>query len=611
MSPGTLRAICLVLTWVAALAAGPTGAEVTSVNDLFALLEKKYGLIDPATDPQVARVRQVFARVQNVADKRGNRMPQLTVVDKPDTPWAIALPDGHILLSSGAIELCYRQVTQAVGDARIAFVLGHELAHLAKNDFWDMEVYLAVAGTGQVAPRLAGEKMTAADRRQRQATAWHKETEADDLGFLYASIAGYPTHLLLARANASHDNFFSLWTDRFRDDALLQDLHPPPADREAFLRARLEQLAEGMPLFRFGLRLAHFGHCDQAVLLFRHFLQIFPAREVYNNLGACHLYRAQRELPATATTASYWLPVLFDATSRADLLLTGQAGHAGEGTRPVPPALPDRTDHALEQAVDYLEQAVEADAAYLPARLNLATAHVYRGELLKARVVLEEALRLVPHNREVVGWHALLLHLDSQGHGLGDAALPSLTRLAAQTDAPASLVFNHALLLKKAGRNARSWWNRLASRPVPLPARYARIACSVAKVACASLQPGTGQAVPWPVPVQPGVDVDAVDRDKLLAGWRASDLGWLPDRQQGTAYRRGETAELLVLDGSVTMVVLRGGTLGTTRVLTKKAGKPTHVRPLAEGEIWGYGTRWAALVRDERVREVWVTRKGL
>ncbi|MBF0273122.1 MAG: M48 family metalloprotease [Magnetococcales bacterium] len=601
----TLAATLVLMAW-------PARAELSQINDLSALLEKKYGFVDPGADPQVARIQTIFERVQDVADRRGNRRPQLHILNKTEVPWAIALPDGQILLSMGAVDLCYRNVSQAQGDTRIAFVLGHELAHLAKNDFWDKEVYQAIAKESQsgASRNRPISDTTSADLRQRQATGWSKETEADDFGFLYAGIAGYPVQTLFGQSGKPQDNFFALWSSQAGSDrALLHGLHPPPEEREAFLRERLKRLTKAIAFFRFGLRLASVGQCEPAILLFRQFLQIFPAREVYNNLGACHLQRAQQALQPSVPPGAYWMPLLFDPSSRAEPLIAGHPVPPQEGTPTIPLGLPDKTGHELELAVDYLEQAAAADAAYLPARLNLATAHFYRGDLLKARSALKDALDMAPHNRDVMGWHALVLFLDSQANGLGEAALPPLTRLASQTDAPASLLFNHAILSKKMGKPTRSQWRRLASRPTPLPERHARTACALAKISCATLRASQEKRFPWPLPVQPGTDLDTTNRNTLFAGWQVSPLGWLQEKKQGIAYRRGEEVEVLDRDGYVTMVVLKGGILGTTQTLKKKMGPPAHIRPLADGEVWNYGPRWAFLIRDGRVREAWVIHK--
>ncbi|MBF0161895.1 MAG: M48 family metalloprotease [Magnetococcales bacterium] len=605
MNIARIGGVCLLLLWVMPFCTTPVRAEGSNLNHVATLLTKKYGVLEAAGNPQVARVQQIFERVQSVADKRGNRLPQFSVVDAPEHPWAIALPDGHILLSSGAIQLCYHQVTPAEGDSRVAFVLGHELAHLAKNDFWDPHIYLAMAGEGEAGRKGPPEepKSTAAERSQRRALAWHRESEADDMGFLYAGIAGYPVHTLLGRADEPHDNFFSLWSEPLQGVSALHELHPPPLEREAFLRRRLERLTEALPFFRWGVRLAHGGRCDQATVLFRHFLHIFPAREVYNNLGACHLQQVRRQ--QTKELPPYWLPLFFDAESRAAPLR--RSGSPTERLEEVaqPSVLPEQRGHLLEQAVEYLQQAVEADAAYLPARLNLATAYFYQGELLKARAALEEALPLAPHNREVAGWHALLLYLDSQAHGLGEAALSQWTPLIKGGDAPLSVLFNHALLLEKRGKKAKNSWTRLASRQNLLPAPHAQVACRAARLACSKGK--SAKPFPWVVPVQPGADMDTLARDKRLTDWQHTPLGWLQDKQPATLYRRGEEVELLDVDGTVAMVVLRGQKLGTRQTLQKKAGAPDLVQALAEGEVWHYTSGWAVLLRDGLVREAWLS----
>ncbi|MEO5351838.1 MAG: tetratricopeptide repeat protein [Magnetococcus sp. XQGC-1] len=598
------------------LAVLPAWAESTTVQDLFSLLEKKYGLIDPAADPRVARVQQIFERVQDAADKRGSRMPRLNVLNKPDDPWAITLPDGNILLSIAAITLCYRNVSQTEGDARMAFVIGHELAHLANNDFWDMEVYLAIAGGsrgGSVARQPGGADPAAeAELRQQRAETWRKESEADDLGFLYAAIAGYPVQTLFSHVSKPEENFFFFWNERAYGGQARDALHPPPREREAFLRARLVRLAEGVPLFRFGVRLALVGGCDQAIPLFRHYKRLFPSREVYNNLGVCHLQRAQQELRSKESAPlAYWLPVLFDADTRAEPLLVGVQRGQQAGDHALLANLPDRSGHALEQAVEYLEQSVAADGGYLPARLNLATAYYHQGHLVKARSMLEDAMRIAPKNRDVEGWHALLRHLDGQEQGFGNAGFSLLTRLASREDAPHSLLFNQAVLSKKAGKNARSWWVRLAGRMNRLPHEYAQVVCGATKTACPSLSPAWEKRVPWSLPVQPGLDLDSMDRNKLFSGWQINPLGRLQDKGQGVAYQQGEKQEVLELDGYVAMVVLRGGLPSATGDLRKKLGDPTHIRPLADGELWRYGARWAVLVRGGRVRELWATSAAL
>ncbi|MBF0183447.1 MAG: M48 family metalloprotease [Magnetococcales bacterium] len=591
-----------------AFLAAPLRGDAAGAGDLLSLLEKKYGMVNPAANPQVARAHQVFARVQDVADKRANRMPQLTVVNKAEQPWAFSLPDGHILLSLGAIQLCYRHISQTEGDARLAFVFGHELAHLSKNDFWDQEMLHSLSKEENDGIR-ANHKPQKTEKGHETSTPTpygNKEREADDLGFLYAGIAGYAVHTLLDHSDDQrHENFFAAWGESPHGGGVAGQ-HPAATEREAFLRDRLERLAEGIPFFRFAVRLAHFAECEQAIQLFRHFLQIFPSREVYNNLGACHLQRAQRQMNSTAAVASYWLPLLLDGHSRAEGLIGGYPRQVREEGGRLPSVLPDKEGREVEQAIDYLEQAAGMDASYMPARLNLATAYFYRGELLKARLVLQEVERIQPGQADVQGWQGLMAFLDSEAQGLAAAALPPLQRKAMQKEASLSLLFNQAILQRKLGRESRGWWNRLAARKEPLPPRYARIACAAARLHC--LAAAKEKHPLWRLPLAPGQDLDAADRRKLFAGWHATSLGWLPGKKQGTAYRHGDEAEVLDLDGYAAMVVLRDGRLGSAAALRNKLGPPLQVRPLAdEMAVWSYGENWAVLVRNGLVMEVWVS----
>jgi hypothetical protein len=98
--------------------------------------------------------------------------------------------------------------------------------------------------------------------------------------------------------------------------------------------------------------------------------------------------------------------------------------------------------------------------------------------------------------------------------------------------------------------------------------------------------------------------------------WRESGF-----TAQGLANPAPEAAELsgrifadqagdtvLAMDDFVEMVVLKGGKLGTSQGLLARCGPPRERRTLAEGELWSYGPAWMALVKDDAIKEVWVTR---
>lgn len=91
-----------------------------------------------AENPLISRVHKVFERVNAVADKRRRSLPRLVIVkgfnSTDNVP--LALPDRHIILSEQNLDIIYKNVLLEHGDTRLAFILGHELAHLAKDEFW-------------------------------------------------------------------------------------------------------------------------------------------------------------------------------------------------------------------------------------------------------------------------------------------------------------------------------------------------------------------------------------------------------------------------------------------------------------------------------------------
>src|SRR5262245_55960074 len=140
---------------------------------------QNYGLADPATTNFMSRAEVVFPRVAAAADKRANRLPTLVVLNAKGSPFAMALPDGSVLVTKGALQICYEGQPLDLGDSRLAFVLGHELAHLGNDDFWHAQAFEAL------------EQHTSHDPSdgELQAEAKQREFHADAYGMLYMTIA--------------------------------------------------------------------------------------------------------------------------------------------------------------------------------------------------------------------------------------------------------------------------------------------------------------------------------------------------------------------------------------------------------------------------------------
>jgi len=164
-------------------------------------LEYFGGRVNPSKLPEVY---SVFEQLRNVSDKHANRWPELLIIRDLPGYQVLALPDGHIIISYAAIQLLYKDVPKEIANTRLAFMLGHELAHIAENDFWDSEMAQSLVGLPQ--SKQLGNLLGISKTRHNQI---RKETKADDKGMLYAALAGYPVGLLFKESN--QQDFLSNW----------------------------------------------------------------------------------------------------------------------------------------------------------------------------------------------------------------------------------------------------------------------------------------------------------------------------------------------------------------------------------------------------------------
>lgn len=580
---------------------GLTGAEAVAISprNEVAFYIDIYGEVPAEEDPQVARAHQVFAHVRAVADKNTKRLPKLVVVDSPNDPWAIALPDGHIVLSKSALAICHQQTTAVEAEARLAFVLGHELAHLAHDDFWHHEVHSFLA-THASTDRLA--RLVRSRPQETEA----RELSADDKGFIYAAIAGYSVERLLGD-EPGKPPFLNFWMQQTH--ARIQSSHPSAQDRTALLRRRLQNLQDKLGFFEFGVRLSHFDYCDDAVYFLREFQKVFPGREVLNNLGYCYLQLARQEM-APERAYFYWMPLLLDGETRA--IVSTRSGRSS--LKSLNQAANGKAEGYLTEALEYLERATKADPGYVPARLNLAVAALYLGRPHQARAVLAEARELAPENLALQGLDAVGLYEQSgAGLDLWPTAIAKLKKLVAKPDVPESLLFNLARLLTVRPRpqEARSYWNRLAGVAAQLPTPISDIVCreqnALLPQPCAPTlsQPADPLPWKWPIRITSFEPLSPQIRQERLDGWKLIPFDWFKDKLHGIIYRRPDgKAETLELDHFVQMQVLKDSGLGGVEDVNRYCARPLRRRTIARGVVWSCDN-WAVLVQSDQIREAW------
>lgn len=607
--------------WLAtgALAAAPDARQAPPVGEHVQYYLSNYKLVDPK-DPAMARAYAIFERVRAAADRNTKfPVPLLRIIDTEKDPWAIALPDGHIVLSKGAVEIAYRQATPEEGDARLAFVLGHELAHLAKNDYWHQQVYQALMGVpGTESLRELLEQnadVAGADKKRRLDEAKLKEWAADELGFVYAATAGYRVETLLGAPQTGQPDFFAHWMAQTQTRVDQDPAHPDTGQRANALRTRLQQVQGKLDFFHYGVRLAHFGAHEDAKYFYEEFLKSFPSREVLGNLGLTYLQLA-RQAMGPARAERFCFPTLLDVETRASSLDNESNFFIMRGIEP-DDGLPEAAREHLKQAVDYLKQAAEMDAEYLPARLNLAVAYLYLDEIYQARAAIEDARKRAPQREDVDLIRAIVLYRDGLSTDMWPVALQELEKLTARPEAGVCGLYNLARILDDRDRAgaARATWSALAARAAELSPDQRRILCERTRqhwwqipqcqVQAQQVQSACrGEKLPWPLPVPVGAKL--TKEPNYLTGWQVQPFDWEQRGMNGHIYRNAAGTTVLDLDGYARMVALRGPTLGDATQLLARCGPPVVKQAVAGGELWSYGPGLAAWVQGGDLREIWV-----
>lgn len=437
----------------------PSSSSAQAVNETAAWWLEQYSAI-PESDPRRVRAQAVFDRVQAASERRSNRIPQLVLLDTDGSPMAMALRDGKILLTRGAIDFCYQGQLEADGDSRLAFVLGHELAHLAENHFGHALAFSAVARSDQQDGRwqrlLALLRPTSEDRARI-------ELDADRAGILSMTFAGYLPWAVLSEQHP----FIEGWVERgagpgrtFAGDAS----HPSPRDRAAYLRSQLKDVADSVPLFHFGTRLLEVGRIEDGLLLLGRFGESFPGREVLSNLGVGHARLALRALGRCdgALVSRFRLPLLLDESTLAERTIRRGASS---------PCF-EREDVRREsvRAISYLEAAAASDPSYAPAQVNLIAAFVLFDQPSRAVAQAKTATDQFPEDLDVDTAAAVALYAYGERSGIdtADRALEQLERVLESDPRHPAALFDRAAILQERGRAAAAesaWRLFLATEP--------------------------------------------------------------------------------------------------------------------------------------------------
>ena len=173
--------------------------------------------ITAQNDPQLARLTRIFKQVQHYTHLADWQI-EIVLMDKPVF---------QAYTFGGQSVVFYTGLTKKLSDAQLAAVIGHELAHIAAGHIGESQSR-DIVNTGTThaleSGPLAGFYALA------------DESEADAVGLVYATLAGYPPHEMA-----------TFWANQARIGGpklvnLLADTHPTDASRAKRLSAIADKL---------------------------------------------------------------------------------------------------------------------------------------------------------------------------------------------------------------------------------------------------------------------------------------------------------------------------------------------------------------------------------
>jgi|GEM_PF-690351 len=237
-------------------------------------------------DPELlAATDTLLRRIVRASDKPNMNLNFLVVPTEEIN--AAALPGGFLMINKGIIS--------AMPEDQLAFVLGHEVAHVQLRHFATtmnmssaMEVLSVAEGGREADDRVVAEAQTEALAKMARSYARNLELEADLYGMLYAMRAGYPA----ASGVAAMKTMKNLVGETPPDMKELVN-HPSFSERITQLKGGLATIEETYGLFEAGVGFARQAEYDAAISAFQQFLTLFPKSAAgWSNLGASYLKKA-------------------------------------------------------------------------------------------------------------------------------------------------------------------------------------------------------------------------------------------------------------------------------------------------------------------------------
>ena len=237
----------------------------------------------------------------------------------------------------------------------MSVILSHELAHYYNDHSFCNDFAFAIQNT------TLSEKIKATKKAERIIN----ETQADNAGLYYASIAGYKPFGVY---NRLLDKIYSTYHLPEQMEG-----YPSKSERKLINEKAQEKIHELYTRFITGVSALKNGKYELAIDVFGDLNKYFPSRENYNNLGTAKTLKALGMKPLDAHEFVY--PIEFDPQSRMNQSANNRSLNEQQTIQ---------MQDLLKSAQKDFEKAIQLDPLYTKAFINLACVYDLLGNPLAA-----------------------------------------------------------------------------------------------------------------------------------------------------------------------------------------------------------------------------------